>query len=175
MTNFLAATVLIGSSLFARKTIRSGNTRRNPFLARFDTVAQCEAVRKTLVDPSELADHFMLLTSEMDREPWLGQFSLHPQRTGIAGMKMSPIIPLALAAVLFVSGVEATASATRTWPGPLPTPWSGPAFRQRCVIWHWSKNAKPINNTDWADEDMACGSLWRHEHHCAERPDQDGC
>jgi hypothetical protein len=59
--------------------------------------------------------------------------------------------------------------------GPLTPPWSGQAFRQRCVTWHWAGNAKPIDNPDWADEDAACGSLWRHEHHCLEQPDQPFC
>jgi hypothetical protein len=35
------------------------NVGDSPYLARFDTLVQCEAVRKTLVDPSELADRTM--------------------------------------------------------------------------------------------------------------------
>jgi hypothetical protein len=175
------------------------NVGNAPFLARFDTVAQCETMRKTLVDPSELADHtrgWQCIPEIQKYDAGATPAKPTPTKEGAAAcMRWSheayeasrddPSFAACLALYPHEMSEQVRRDVTSVgaasapyhkppWPGPLPTPWSGKNFRNRCVLWHWY-DAKPINNSDWADEDMACGSLWRREHHCSERPDQNGC
>src|SRR6202035_4445559 len=107
-------------------------------------------------------------------------FTTTQQPNGAALLKgRGVMIRVLVAALMLIAGASAVSAQTSS------------ELLHICKTQHWGKaglaHSRAIvarvnaglhpdpTDENWAGDDTACGSIWRHKHHCKERPNQAAC